>query len=210
MSLSPRAAPCLLLQDFVFYGHKVRAARINPRPVFVLGHPRTGTTLLHSLLAKDTEHFAFCNTFQAGFPNGFLTLEPLKWLLRPIMDDKRPMDNMDLGFDLPQEDEIATNVLSAGTSPYMPIVFMPQARRFFPFFTFRQASANALEQWTNAFLHLLRKLTVRHGEDRRLVLKSPVHTARIALLLKLFPDAQFIYLHRNPYEVFCSAVNMAG
>jgi hypothetical protein len=34
-----------------------------------------------------------------------------------------------------------------------------------------------------------------------LLLKSPVHTARIPLLLKLFPRARFVYLHRNPYEV---------
>ncbi len=57
---------------------------------------------------------------------------------------------------------------------------------------------------------MLRKLTVRHGSEKRLVIKSPVHTARVALLLKLFPDAQFIYIHRNPYEVFQSCVNMAG
>ena len=37
-----------------------------------------------------------------------------------------------------------------------------------------------------------------------LVIKSPVHTARVALLLKLFPRAKFIYLHRNPLQVFQS------
>ena len=37
---------------------------------------------------------------------------------------------------------------------------------------------------------------------RRLVLKSPVHTARVELLLKLFPDAQFIYIHRDPETVY--------
>jgi len=44
---------------------------------------------------------------------------------------------------------------------------------------------------------------------RRLLLKSPVHTARIALLNQLFPKAQFIYIHRNPYDVFRSAAHMA-
>lgn len=46
-------------------------------PLFVLGHPRTGTTLLHSLLALDTDRFATCSTFCAGFPHAFLSFESL-------------------------------------------------------------------------------------------------------------------------------------
>ena len=40
------------------------------------------------------------------------------------MDKTRPMDNMRLHFDLPQEDELATNVLSGGCSPYLQISVM--------------------------------------------------------------------------------------
>ena len=39
--------------DWFFYGAKVRAQELNDEPVFVLGHPRTGTTHLHNLLSKD-------------------------------------------------------------------------------------------------------------------------------------------------------------
>jgi hypothetical protein len=86
---------------------------------------------------------------------------------------------------------------------------MKQFRAFAPFFTFKQAQPAERQGWTDAFMHIVRKLTVRHGASKRLVVKSPVHTARIALLLELFPDAQFVYIHRHPYEVFRSAVNMA-
>ena len=37
-----------------------------------------------------------------------------------------------------------------------------------------------------------------------MVFKSPPHTARIRLLLELFPDARFVHIHRNPYDVFGS------
>ena len=47
------------------------------------------------------------------------------------------------------------------------------------------------------------------GAERRLLLKSPVHTARIKILLQLYPDAQFVFIHRDPYTVFKSAANMA-
>jgi omega-hydroxy-beta-dihydromenaquinone-9 sulfotransferase len=228
--------------DFMLYGNEIAHARIHPRPVFILGHPRTGTTLLQSLLAMDQIRFTTCSTFCAGFPSSFLSFESIgKILFRGVMDDHRPMDNVPLGFDLPQEDEIATNVMSTGTSPYMSLFFMKQEPEFRPFYAFDDTAlrnkhdnndeylepslmAEARKQWTESFLHLLRKLTVRDERrqrqtsssssssstlKRRLLLKSPVHTARIPLLLQLFPEAQFIYMHRHPYDVLRSAMHMA-
>ena len=56
-------------------------------PLFVLGHPRTGTTLLHTLLSLDTDRFVNCSTFCAGFPHAFLSFEPLgkMWHERTIV-----------------------------------------------------------------------------------------------------------------------------
>jgi hypothetical protein len=41
-------------------------------------------------------------------------------------------------------------------------------------------------------------------QDKRLILKSPSHTARVRLLLELFPGARFIHISRNPYEIYSS------
>jgi omega-hydroxy-beta-dihydromenaquinone-9 sulfotransferase len=218
----------LAIPEWILYNKRIRNATIKPLPVFVLGHPRTGTTLLHSILALDTERFAVCTTFCAGFPSCFLWFEHIgKKLFSSVIDDRRPMDNVPLHFDLPQEDELATNVLSGGISPYMPLFFMKQEQSFRPYYSFSDSAtddeylpprelAKARKQWTDSFLYLLRKLTVRASiqnsnvkHEPRLLLKSPVHTARIPLLLSLFPDAQFIYIHRNPYDVFQSAAHMA-
>ena len=194
--------------ESVLYGRTIARQRIHPRPLFVLGHPRTGTTLLHTLLAKDADTFGTCSTFCAGFPSSFLWFERFKGLLAGMIDSKRPMDNMELSFDGPQEDELAINVLTAGTSPYMPLTFMTAEPSFRPYFSFRDAPEAATRRWTDAFLLFLRKLSYRAG-GRRLLLKSPAHTARVALLLKLFPDAQFVYIHRDPEEVYQSACHMA-
>jgi hypothetical protein len=40
------------------------------------------------------------------------------------------------------------------------------------------------------------------------VVKSPPHTARVRTLLNMFPDAKFVHLVRNPYELFNSTVNL--
>eukprot|EP00908_Phaeocystis_cordata_P003181 Transcript_13474.p1 GENE.Transcript_13474~~Transcript_13474.p1 ORF type:complete len:384 (-),score=144.34 Transcript_13474:60-1211(-) len=198
----------LALVEHALYGRAIARQRIHPRPLFVLGHPRTGTTLLHSLLALDDE-FGTCSTFCAGFPSSFLWFERFKWLLSGMIGDKRPMDNMELSFDTVQEDEIATSVLSAGTSPYMPLVFMTAEPSFRPYFSFEHAPDAARRRWTDAFLYLLRKLTLR-ARGRPLLLKSPVHTARVALLLRLFPEARFVYIHRDPAAVYRSACHMAA
>ena len=224
----------LALPEYLFYSKRISKTEINPRPVFILGHPRTGTTMLHSLLALDTEQFSICTTFCSGFPSSFLWLEQWggKKVFAGVMDETRPMDNVPLDFDLPQEDELATNVWTASdpVSPYMALFFMTDEPSFRPFFAFDDNSDNsderlsperlaaARKRWTSAFLYLLKKLTLRdqllHNQEssssrRRLVLKSPVHTGRIRLLLNLFPDAQFIFIHRHPAEVFQSAAHMA-
>src|SRR5262249_23911240 len=59
--------------------------------------------------------------------------------------------------------------------------------------------------WKSNYTHFLKKVTFKYG--RPLVLKSPANTARIGLLLKLFPDAKFVHIHRNPYDVFRSTVH---
>ena len=41
-------------------------------------------------------------------------------------------------------------------------------------------------------------------KGKRLVLKNPVNTARIKFLLDLYPNAKFIHIYRNPYEVYAS------
>jgi hypothetical protein len=62
------------------------------------------------------------------------------------------------------------------------------------------------DAWKRAFYTYLQTLTYK--DPRRLVLKSPPHTARIPTLLELFPKAQFVHIVRNPYVVFPSTVNL--
>ena len=199
---------CLAIVEYLLHGRRYASYPIHPRPLFVLGHPRTGTTLLHTLLSLHDEEFGICTTLCAGFPSAFLWFERFKGLLAGMVSETRPMDNMGLSLDTPQEDELAVNVLSAGTSPYMPLAFMTAEPSFRPYFSFKAAPAAARERWVRCFRYFLRKVSLRCG-GKRLLLKSPVHTGRVALLLQLFPDAQFVYVHRDPLTVFASACHMA-
>eukprot|EP00472_Partenskyella_glossopodia_P002522 CAMPEP_0197534334 /NCGR_PEP_ID=MMETSP1318-20131121/46758_1 /TAXON_ID=552666 /ORGANISM="Partenskyella glossopodia, Strain RCC365" /LENGTH=282 /DNA_ID=CAMNT_0043091561 /DNA_START=370 /DNA_END=1215 /DNA_ORIENTATION=+ len=163
-------------------------------------------------MSKDEQQFIFCSTFQAGFPCGFGVLGRFQWLLSGVVDDQRPMDNMALSLDLPQEDELAIKNLSNGSSQYMACHLIPQEKAHFrQLVSFEHATDKQQQEWHQAFTYLIKKLSaVNDGgtAKRRLLLKSPVHTGRVKLLLNMFPDAQFIYLHRNPYRVYLSMVNM--
>ena len=63
-----------------------------------------------------------------------------------------------------------------------------------------------LARWKRLFVRFLKEVTVRTG--KRLVLKSPPHTARVPVLLDLFPDARFVHIVRDPRVVFPSTVNL--
>jgi hypothetical protein len=171
-------------------------------PLFVLGHWRSGTTHLHQLIAQDPR-FAFPNSYQTSFPHTFLSSEAVDArLLSFFIPRRRPMDNVGLSLASPQEDEFAL----CGTcfrSPCMAWVFPRQREKFNQYLTFKDVDAKELAEWKEAFLEFLRKVQLRN--DRPLILKSPPHTARIRLLLELFPEAKFVHIHRNPFRVFQSS-----
>lgn len=184
------------------FAAKWNAVPIAP-PLFILGHYRSGTTHLHNLLATDTR-FAFPNTYQCIFPHTFLTTEARQArLVGFFMPKTRPMDNMAWSIDSTQEDEFAL-CLDCFKSPCMSWVFPKRQDEYDQFLTFENATERDIAAWNNSLLKFLRKLTLKY--NRPMVLKSPPHTARIALLLKLFPGAKFVHIHRNPYHVYRSSI----
>src|SRR5207245_5469736 len=70
------------------------------------------------------------------------------------------------------------------------------------YLTFAGVPAAELEEWKRTMVWFLKKLTLRYR--RPIVLKSPPHTARIRLLLELFPEARFVNIHRDHGAVFLS------
>jgi omega-hydroxy-beta-dihydromenaquinone-9 sulfotransferase len=49
-----------------------------------------------------------------------------------------------------------------------------------------------------------------NGSNKRLLLKSPVHTGRVDLLRKIFPSCVFVHVHRDPADVIRSSLHMAS
>ncbi len=187
------------------YGSRVRRTAFPEPPLFIVGHWRTGTTLLHELLILDERH-TFPTTYECLDSNHFLLTEGwLPRLLPFLMPSRRPMDNMAAGWDRPQEDEFALCMLGL-PSPYLTIAFPNHPPQGQEALDLDGLSPRARRRWGRTLIHFLRRITyLRPG---RLILKSPTHSCRIPHLLRLFPDARFVHIVRDPYVVFPSTVNL--
>lgn len=186
------------------YGSRIASTQIHPQPLFVIGHWRSGTTLLHNLVCADKQ-FTFCNMYQVAFPHHFLLTEKIVGpLTSPFIPKTRPMDNMETGWKLPQEDEIALCAMHL-LSPYL-MIGVPDRPAYIPYLELEDVSAEELQIWKDAFIHFMKKLTIR--ENKPIVLKSPTHTFRVKLLQEMFPQARFLYIHRNPFDVFKSSMHL--
>jgi hypothetical protein len=201
-----------IIQDGVL-GRRIGACELAASPIFIVGHWRTGTTYLHELLALD-EHLLAPTTLECLAPAQCLAAG---WWVRKLaflVPTMRPMDNMPVGFDLPQEDELA--LLSLGLrSPYEAMLFPNNRQVGQRFFDLSELTPPELGAWKSAFANFLRMVTLRGSraramgdKGRRLILKSPPHTARLRVLREMFPAAQFIHLVRDPGEVFVSTVRL--
>ncbi len=184
------------------FNKQVKQTEIKEDPIFIIGHWRSGTTHLHNLLIRNT-NFTYVRNYQSIFAPCFLLPRVRRFarrLNKHIQLDTRPMDNIPFGTQEPWEDEFILAALT-GRSPLIRTMF-PQhyAQKGYDYNDAEKPEDISI--WYNHFLYLIRRLT--YLEDKQVLLKSPTHTARINRLLHIFPNAKFIFIVRNPYNVYKS------
>jgi hypothetical protein len=177
----------------------------TPPPLFIVGHWRSGTTLLHELLMLDSR-FCCPSTYQCFAPGHFLLTESvLTRALAWMVPAKRPMDNVAAGWSRPQEDEFALANMGA-PSPYRRMAFPATSSAEPVALDVARLPSEELGRWQEAMRRFLGRLAVR--DPRRPVLKSPPHTARLGILAEMFPGARFLHVVRDPFVVFPSTVRL--
>lgn len=185
------------------YASELKGSVPSP-PIFILGFWRSGTTFLHELLCCDP---------QFGFPSTYACLNPSHFLLserrigqRSIEErTRRPMDNMLYSWASPQEDEFALLALGA-PSPYEALLVPSLMRNPRLLLGLSQAPAEEQVRWSSTLKYFLQLLTVQQAKP--MVLKSPSHGFRLSSLRTLFPQARYVIIERNPYEVFASNLKL--
>ncbi len=190
------------IRENLLYNKKLKRTKLCSPPVFILGHWRSGTTHLHNLLCQDPQ-FGFITMLQASFPKSFLSNNFFKFWMKNFLPETRPMDNMKMGVEEAQEDEMALGNLFPYTF-YNALYFPKRMVEFYyKYVRFRNISSKNIEKWKYYYDYLLKSTTL-NMKGKRLILKNPVNTARIKILLELYPEAKFIHIFRNPYIIYLS------
>ena len=201
--------PFSLLQ-FLIFGRRIRKTGISKDPVFILGHYRSGTTYLQKLLASDKRLGCLTN-YDSLLPNSNLLfgkkLQPVFQRLINTFKIKNPFfhNSIVLFSDPDEEDDYLINKGSA-YSAYWGLIF---PKRWREWLNGKQqfSDPDYLTGWKREYLKTLKYATFRN-EGKQLVLKNPPNTERIRVLLDMFPKSKFIFIYRNPFDLYYSTRNM--
>jgi hypothetical protein len=173
-------------------------------PIVIVGQGRTGTTILHELLAEDPLTRAPL-TWEVDQPcpppetatyetdpriNEVQTLLDGSELLIPGFKAMHPM-----GARLPQECVRITG------GDFRSVIFPTQYRMpTYGRWLLYEADMAPAYRWHRTFLQLLQS----HHPASRWVLKSPGHVWCLEALLAEYPDAFLVQTHRDPLQIIAS------
>lgn len=178
------------------------------RPVFILGMPRTGTTMLSYMLDADPANRSMLRweAYNAAPPAAPGALKTDPRCLAEVARD----ENM-----LKMAPKVAAAHFEPGDGPTECVHLIAQDFRSLMLAV--TTTVPAYHDWlmftdmTTAFEHRKRVLQILQSTNPgRWVLKMPSDSLFIRQLFKTFPDARVIWTHRDPYAVVGSSLGMRG
>ncbi len=188
-----------------FINPKISKIPITQAPIFIIGHWRSGTTHLHNLISQDPQ-MGYTTTYQSVFPDtlfnkfGYFLF---KGFTRLLMPGRRAGDNVNMDASFPQEEEFALGDKTSICFYYFWMFPKNMLKYYDDYIRLKNISYHKVESWKNDYKLLIQK-SLKNTNKEIFLSKNPSNTGRIKLLLEMFPNAKFIYIHRNPIEVFLS------
>jgi len=180
---------------------EIQRQRIDA-PVFIIGLPRTGTTLLHGIIAQDADT-RVPMTWEVMFPAGYSesaaemetarrrTASRLAWANRLAPEFKRIHE---ISADLPQEC-IAIMAQGFASIQFHTTHDVPSYQDWF--------ESDGQDLGYDFHHRLLQHLQARRG-GRRWALKAPGHLFGLDALIRRYPDAKIVQTHRDPLKAMAS------
>lgn len=175
------------------------------QPIFITGVPRSGTTFLHALLAEDPSNLAprcWQTIYPYAVPSRTGTDTEIARVnrqlrvfrrLAPELTNLHPLD-----AERPQEcTEINAHVFRS--LRFDSTHEVPSYRNWL-----QQAGHIPAYRFHRRFLQHLQ----RHTGPKQWVLKSPDHVFALPALLKVYPDARLVFVHRDPLKVLPSVARL--
>ena len=178
-------------------------------PVFIIGMPRTGTTVLHAILHKDPAHRAplaweCLLPYPAATPDTFTNNDQLRTIkkefsqLFKLVPDFRKKHYMEA--DAPQEC-LGITALDFNSFQFSAQLYL----KSYMDWVSNDSDMLSTMQFHKKFLQYIQSGGVK-GE--RWLLKSPVHLRRLPEIFEVYPDARIIMTHRGPADIVSSTASL--
>lgn len=178
------------------------------RPIFVVGLPRTGTTLLFNLLAADPNR-RFAKNWQAFSPT--LNEKQAKMAVWAGMTATTRMvpglkKVHEMSVDHPEECLV---FMQPAVINFLHLVFnfLPN---FYNYYKKPDLDMIGVYRFHKYVLQILQSRYPEklEGEDKQWVLKTPAHLPFLDALLQIYPDACIVWTHRDLNEAIPSTASL--
>jgi len=176
------------------------------RPVFIIGMPRTGTTILHDILARDPDTRAPL-TWETMFPSPppraeTATTDPRIARCASLIP---PIEEQELKAIHPMGAELSQECVTMMGEAMITPLFHNQF--FVPSY---QDWVDDGAPWGSVYEFHLRQLQHLQAFDRRdrWVLKTGAHLWGLEHLLATYPDARIVFTHRDPVKSMTSYASL--
>ncbi len=189
------------------------------RPVFIIGHARSGTTLAHRLMCDD-ERFSAFKYYELLLPSLIekKLVHLMAWIDRALLgrriearlsawEEKTfgPIRHIHkMGLTIPEEDDL---VFYGSCASGFWTTRIPTLGDL-DFFHIDQRPPRSRRRLMNFYKNCVRRQLYLNGGNVIHLSKNPTFCGRVASIIEAFPDARFIVMYRNPYETIPSLLKL--
>ncbi len=209
----------LILDEVLFRGYRDLEIR---EPVYIVGNPRSGTTFLQRLMARDEANFNSMRTWEMLLAPS-ITVRKVFWAISRLdrrlgshlhrwvgmLEETWQEENVvhRIALRAPEEDEYLLVHIFSSLKIWLYVAMLDEAEPYTYF------DSQMPEEQKRRMMTFYRRCVQRHlyahrDEEKHYLAKNPHFSPMVDTLYDYLPDVRVIYLARNPLDMIPSYVSL--